>query len=121
MERAILNQLHPLLVQNRVKTTFQSYRKFHSIEIAVCKIYNDLVLNTCSGKSSFVVLLDLSTDILGDFSGFGIEDSALSILKSYLLDCAQRVIVRETTSEPSVPLQFGLLQESVLVPIWFVV
>ena len=45
LERAILDQLLPHIESNAVIPKFQSaYRKFHSTETALCKIY-DLVLN----------------------------------------------------------------------------
>ena len=61
IERAMLDQLNPLFVQNGVIPVVQSaYREFHSTETALCKIHNDLVTNTCSRKTSLLLLLDLS-------------------------------------------------------------
>ena len=61
IERAMLDQLVPFLEEIRLIPQCQSaYRKFHSTETALCKIYNDLVGNTCRGKVSLLVLLDLS-------------------------------------------------------------
>ena len=37
-----------------------AYRKLHSTETALCKIYDDLVINTCHGKASILVHLDSS-------------------------------------------------------------
>ena len=61
IERAVLDQLVPFLEEVGVVLRYQSaYRKFHSTETAFCKIHDDLVSNTCHGKASILVLLDLS-------------------------------------------------------------
>ena len=61
VERAMLDQLLPVLEENKITPKNQSaYRQFHSTETALCKIHNDLVNNACSGKASLLVLLDLS-------------------------------------------------------------
>ena len=77
-----------------------SYRKYHSIESALCKIYNDLVLNVCEGKPSVLVLLDFLAAfdtidhkiLLVDISIY-VLDSTLSLLESCLSDRFQRVVV----------------------------
>jgi len=129
MERAILDQLLPFLEQNNVIPHLQSaYRRFHSTETGLCKIYNDLVLNTCSGHSSLLVLLDLSAAfdtvdhelLLNDLLDFGVQGDALSLLRSYLTDRDQCVSINKTMSEPW-PLRFGVPQGSVLGPILFVI
>ena len=56
--------------------------------------------------------------LLHDLSEYGILDSALALLDSYLSGRLQRVVVRGASSEPS-PLQFGVPQGSVLGPILF--
>ena len=66
--------------------------ELHSAETALCKIHNDLVSNTCHGKASNLVLLDLSAAfdtldhqlLLSSFSDCGVEGTALSLLESYL-------------------------------------
>lgn len=128
VERAILDQLLPFLEQNGIVPQYQSaYRKFHSTETALCKILNDLVTNTCSGKASLLVLLDLSAAfdtvdhdvLLSDLFSFGIRGNAYLLLQSYLTNRFQRVVVGESFSEPT-PLQFGVPQGSVLGPILFI-
>ena len=57
----MLDQLVPFLEEVGVVPRYQSaYRKLHSTETALCKIHGDLVSNTCHGKASILVLLDLS-------------------------------------------------------------
>ena len=127
MERAILAQLLPLLEENKVIPTLQSaYRGCHSTETALCKIHNDLVVNTCDGKSSVLVLLDLSAAfdtidhqmLLDDLWSYGVRDSALSLLKSYLTDRSQTVVVGGSMSAQAA-LRFGVPQGSVLGPVLF--
>ena len=61
IERDMLDQLVPFLEEVGVVPCYQSaYRKLHSTETALCKIHDDLVSNTCHGKASTLVLLDLS-------------------------------------------------------------
>ena len=105
-----------------------SYRKYHSTESALCKIYNDLVMNVCEGKSSVLVLLDLSAAfdtidheiLLKDISEYGVRDSALLLLESYLSDRFQRVAADGAVSG-QIPLRFGVPQGSVLGPLLFVI
>ena len=129
MERAMLDQLVPYLEEVGVVPCSQSaYRKLHSTETALCKIYNDLVNNTCSGKASLLVLLDLSAAfdtvdhqlLLSDFSDCGIEGTALSLLESYIEYREQCVAINESLSEPKT-LQYGVPQGSVLGPVLFTV
>ena len=126
-ERAILDQLLPILEVNEVVPSFQSaYKQFHSTETALCRIYNDLVLNTCAGKASVLVMLDLSAAfdtvdhqlLVNDMEEVGLRDSALAYMKSYLSVRVQKVIVGKATSDP-VPLECGVPQGSVLGPILF--
>ena len=129
MERAMLDQLVPYLEEVGVVPHRQSaYRKLHSTETALCKIYDDLVYNTCRGKTSLLVLLDLSAAfdtvdhqlLLSDFSDCGVEGTALSLLESYLENREQCVSIDESQSEPT-SLQYGVPQGSVLGPVLFTV
>ena len=129
IERAMLDQLVPYLEEVGAVPHCQSaYRKFHSTETALCKIYDDLVSNTCQGRTSLLVLLDLSAAfdtvdhqlLLRDFSDCGVEGTALSLLKSYLENREQRVSIDEVLSEPT-NLQYGVPQGSVLGPVLFIV
>ena len=65
-----------------------------STETALCNIYNDVVISTCQGHTSFLILLDLSATfdsvdhgiLIEELFQCGIWDSALALLKSYLED-----------------------------------
>ena len=84
--------------------------------------------NTCHGKASILVLLDLSAAfdtvdhqlLLSDFSDCGVEGTALSLLESCLENREQCVAIGELRSEPTA-LQHGVPQGSVLGPVLFTV
>ena len=103
-----------------------AYRKLHSTETALCKIHDNLVSNTCHGKTSILVLLDLSAAfdtvdhqlLLSDFSDCGVEGTVLSLPKSYLENREQCVAIGESLSEP-MTLQYAVPQGSVLGPVLF--
>lgn len=129
VERAILDQLLPFLERNSVIPQCQSaYRKLHSTETGLSMIYNDLVKNTCSGRCSLLVLLDLSAAfdtvdhqlLLRDLSSFGVQGDALLLLHSYIADRSQCVVIGGSMSEPS-SLKFGVPQGSVLGPVLFII
>ena len=88
IERAMLDQLVLFLEEVGVVPCYQSaYRELHLTETALCKIQDDLVSNTCHGKASILVLLDLSAAfdtvdhqlLLSDFSDCGVEGTALNL------------------------------------------
>ena len=129
IELAMFDQLVPFLEEVGVVLHYQSaYRKLHSTETALCKIHDDLVSNTCHGKASLLVLLDLSAAfdtvdhqlLLSDFSDCGVEGTALSLLESYIENREQCVAIGESRSKPTIP-QYGVLQGSVLGPVLFTV
>ena len=72
------------------------------------------------------MLLDLSATfdtidrelMLNRLSNIGVERTALKWFSSYLQDCLQSVSVSGSTSK-SMPLRFGVPQESVLGPFMF--
>ena len=90
---AMLDQLWKILEENKIVPVHQSaYRKLHSAEIALCKIYNDLVIDTCQGQTSLLIILNLSAAfdtvdlaiLMEELFQCGIRDSALALLKSCL-------------------------------------
>ena len=61
IEKVVFNQLNDFLTANCCLDPFQSgFRANHSTEIALIKVLNDIRLNSDSGKTSVLVLLDLS-------------------------------------------------------------
>ena len=62
IEKVALIQLNSFLNVNGLLDRFQSgFRKHHSTETALIKVLNDIYLNTEAGKTSVLVLLDLSS------------------------------------------------------------
>ena len=126
---AMLDQLVPFLEEVGVVPRYQSAdRKFHSAETTLCKIHDNLVSNTCHGKASLLVLLDLSAAfdtvdhqlLLSDFSDCGVKGTALSLVEYYLENREQCLAIGESRSEPTT-LQYGVPQGSVLGPVMFTV
>ena len=103
----------------------------YSIETALLKVQNDLLRNLESGKTTVLVLLDLSAafDTL-DHSGvisrlenwYGISGNALRWFASYLMDRQQmgkvKGKVKECVGEPF-QTKYGVPQESVLGSLLF--
>jgi hypothetical protein len=128
LERIIHNRLLTHLDSFKSISPFQSaYRKFHSTETALLKIQNDLLLASNQQKVSALILLDLSAAfdtidhhiLLSRLSTFfGVSDSALKLIQSYLFDRTQSVTVGDHTSSP-LPLRTGVPQGSVLGPLLF--
>ena len=86
IERAMHDHLVPFLEEVGVVPRYQSaYRKLHSTETALCKIHDVLVSNTCPGKSSILVLLDLSAAF--DTVGYQLLLSDFSTVELRALHC----------------------------------
>ena len=106
-----------------------TYRKFHSTESALLKVKNDILLNMNSQHVTLLVLLDLSAafDTI-DYgilleklrSAFGVRDTALSWIASYLSGRTQQVSIDGTLSM-KFDLECGVPQGSCLGPLLFVV
>src|SRR2546425_6754020 len=101
-----------------------AYRKFHSTETALLRIYNDLLRASDRRQVTALVLLDLSSafdtidhqillDRLASFYGF--SGLALSLLRSYLSDRTHDVVVQSTSSS-AFHITTGVPQGSVLGP-----
>ena len=128
LERIINNRLLTHLNSFPSLSPFQSaYRKFHSVETALLKIQNDLLLAIDKKKVSAVVLLDLSAAfdtvdhqilLTRMSSHFGIQGSAIEFLSSYLISRTQSVVIDSLTSTPTLSLS-GVPQGSILGPLLF--
>ena len=104
-----------------------AYRKFHSTEMAVLRVHNDIMLAVDRGSTVVLVLLDLSAafdtidhDILLQrlHESIGVTGTALQWFKSYLTNRSQQVLIEDAVSS-SFDLLFGVPQGSVLGPILF--
>jgi len=128
LEKVLYSRLCAHLAFFSALSKFQSaYRKCHSTETALLRIYNDLNLAMNKQRVSALVLLDLSTafdtidhNILLNRlnSYFGISNSAFSLLSSYLRNRSQSVVVDNEFSS-KLPLLRGVSQGFVFGPLLF--
>ena len=104
-----------------------AYRRHHSTETSILHILDSILLSSDSGKSTTVISLDLSAAfdtidrqiLLSRIStSFGISDTTLSWLQSYLTNCTSSVRIGRHCSS-SVTYTTGVPQGSVLGPILF--
>jgi hypothetical protein len=128
LERIIAQQLNDFLSSTNALPAFQSaYRRNHSTETALLKVFSDVCRAIDDGNTCLLGLLDLSAafdtvdhDILLTRleKTFGICDAALQWFRSYLTDRLQAVRLAGRCSRLS-KLKFGVPQGSVLGPILF--
>ena len=128
LERIAAVQLDNHLTDNQLYAKMQSaYRKYHSTESALLKVFNDINTAIDNQHECVLVLLDLSAafDTIDHKilinrleNKYGISGLALEWLKSYLQERPQRVIVNGTYSDPKYN-SFGVPQGSVLGPLLF--
>lgn len=128
IEKVVANQINHYLTTNKLFNEKQSaYRKHHSTETALLKMHNDILLNMHNKKVTALTLLDLSAAfdtidhplLLSSLSSyFGINDTCLSWIRSYLQDRYQCINLSGTLSKP-VASHYGVPQGSVLGPLLF--
>ena len=128
LEKVVLKQLLGHISQNGLDEVYQSaYKKHHSTETALLRVFNDLLNGIDTGNICVINLLDLSAafdtidhDILLSRleMSFGISGTALSWFKSYLSGRKQKVKVQDFYSD-EITVNFGVPQGSVLGPVLF--
>ena len=128
LEKVVLKRLTDHLFRNDLNEFFQSaYKKYHSTETALLKVFNDIVCDLDNRDVTLQSLLDLSAafDTLDHGIllkrlelSFGIKGRALAWFSSYLTKRNQSVQINQTLSN-SVNLNYGVPQGSVLGPILF--
>ena len=65
LEKVVANQLQTHLKNNHLSNPLQSaYRKHHSIEFALLKVHNDIIISMDKGEVTALTLLDLSAAIV---------------------------------------------------------
>ncbi|KAL2083495.1 hypothetical protein ACEWY4_021268 [Coilia grayii] len=128
IEKIVFNQLTAFLTSNSCFDKFQSgFRANHSTETALIKVINDIRLNSDVGKTSVLVLLDLSAAFdtvdhcillhrLEHWVGF--TGTVINWLKSYLQQRSFFVAIGNCTSA-SMSLTCAVPQGSILGPLLF--
>ena len=128
LERLVLNRVMSYLNNSNLLPTHQSaYRRHHSTETAVTKVYSDILGAADDGKLSLLILLDLSAafDSFAHIillkrleSTYGFDGLTLEWFKNYLSDRSFNVRCSGTKSE-FVDSSVGFPQGSVLGPLLF--
>ena len=111
-----------LQANDALPVTQSAYRKFHSTESALLKLYSDLCLAPGKGHVARLRLLDLSAAfdtvdheiLLKRLESYGITGAPLNWMRSYITDREQSVHVSSAKSA-KVQLNCGVPQWSVLV------
>ena len=129
LEKAILSQLNKYIESKSLHCPFQSgYRPNHSCETLMISLMDDVLKRMGNGDVVILLLLDLSAafdtidhNILIQrlLSDFGITDTALQWLKSYLEGRSFSVNINQAISD-ALCLLFGVPQGSLLGPILFI-
>ena len=125
IERVVDIRLQEHLIKNNLSTDKEyAYKKFHSSEMLLLKVVNDL-LEACDKNSpSIVLLLDLSAafDTVDHHKllqilhrDIGITGTAWEWFKSFLINRTQKVKVGDSYSNTA-KLSYGVAQGSILGP-----
>ncbi len=128
-ERLVARQLMGYLTAADLLPPRQSgFRPGHSTETAILRVLSDILQSVDRGDVAVLILLDLSAafdtvdhDILLQRlqCSFGVDDSALSWLQSYLFGRTQYVL-RGSLKSSTAELVCGVPQGSVLGPLLFI-
>ena len=127
-EKAALNQIIEYIEKNKLLPDYQSaYRENYSCETALIKVHHDILVNMDMQLISSLCAIDLSAafdtvdhDILLDVmeTDFGIKDTALKWIETYLRPRSMRVNVGEAYSTPK-SLHFSVPQGSCAGPVLY--
>ena len=127
-EKVVTSQLVNHCNENAPLPVNQSaYRQLHSTETALLKVQNDILINMDNEEVTLLVTLDMSAafdtidhNILIDIlkNDFGVVDSALQWLISYLANRMQQVVIDRCTSSEFM-VATGVPQGSCLGPVLF--
>ena len=130
MERVVVARLKEHMTEHSLCEGMQSaYKAGHSTETALVSVKNDILTSMDKNQCVLLVLLDLSAafDTVNHSKllrvlqhRIGLGGTALMWFESYLRERTQAVAIRYSTA-PSVELQRGVPQGSVLGPILFTI
>jgi len=128
-ERVVTEQLNEYLLTNDLMPRYQSaYRKKHSTETALLRVWSDMLNAADTRQVTLLSLLDLSAAfdcvdhelVLQRLEhGFGSADVVLRWIHSFLSDRTQQVAYGGQLSTTR-PLLFGVPQGSVLGPLLYI-
>ena len=128
LERLFLARFQPHVTSSPNFNPLQSaYRRFHSTETSLLNTFDQVYTAADASKPTLLVSLDLSAafdtidhpTLLSRLEvGFGVSGSALSWIRSYLVDRVQHVVVGQAKSGGTL-LSTGVPQGSVLGPLLF--
>ena len=128
IERVVLKRLNEHLSLHNLNRNEQSaYKKCHSTETLLIRIWNDLLVATDQKSCTVMMMLDLSAafdtvdhqlliKILKH--EIGLRGTVLDWFKSFLIGRSQRIRLGSTLSEEII-IKFGVPQGSVLGPVLF--
>ena len=129
IEKCVHLQLTEHIETNRLFPSLQSgYRKNHSCETAVVRIYSDLLVAIDKQSHALLVLIDLSAafDTINHSllisklqKVYNIGGNVIAWIKSYLSQRKFKVFINDTFSDES-PLEIGVSQGSILGPLLFI-
>jgi len=129
LEKIVANQVNDFLQRCKAYPLLQSaYRKFHSTETALLKVFSDLCMAVDEGNICLLGLLDLSAafDTVDHHilltrlnNTFGISGTVLNWFTSYLNDRKQFVSMSGCKSSYS-NVRCGIPQGSILGPLLFI-
>ena len=128
LEKVVSARLNSHISAHKLLDSNQSaYRKFHSTETALLKVHNDILHNLDQDRIVAMVTIDVSAafdtvdhqSLLNRFyHHFGLRDTALKWMESYLKDRIQSVIIDGIQSDP-VKLEHGFPQGATLAGILY--
>ena len=129
IERVVCSQFMTYATENSLLPLRQSaYRKDHSVETALVRVQNDLLICLDTGNEAVLILLVLTSafDTVDHptlqsrlQTRFGVTGTAAKWFASYLTGRKHQVTIDGTLSD-STSLQWGVPQGSVIGPILFV-